>query len=351
MTTFKSLRTDTTFREQRSAGKQGPFQRLKQVLEEECDYVDPVTLGYYCGLDKSWWLPESNYQLAHYLRLLSQLQVNEVPNIALRVARRTTISDSGLMGYAMLSSPNLKHALKLAVQIGEQLLQYLSINFFSRDELAFIECQVTHSDRNFSRVLQELWLVSIWRHIQVLMPDGVAACASYASLNYSSPTYHWEYQQLLGCQVEFDQKKTVLAIPKQWLYIAIQGNRSEAQYLYSNQARRLLKDQIYSQDIVSKVKRTLLEYPSECKYNLGKTATLLSLSGRTLRRYLHDAETSFRQLALEVRMELAADYLANTQLSIQEISYQLGYAQSNNFHRAFKNFYQCSPDISRKNDK
>ena len=85
----------------------------------------------------------------------------------------------------------------------------------------------------------------------------------------------------------------------------------------------------------------------QCDYRLEATAPFLSLSARTLRRYLAEAGTSFRAVSLEVRMELAKDYLLNTQLTAQEIAYQLGYAQPNNFYRAFKGFYRLPPEQYR----
>ncbi|MEC8427212.1 MAG: AraC family transcriptional regulator ligand-binding domain-containing protein, partial [Pseudomonadota bacterium] len=92
---------------------------LDQVLREECHYVDREALGHWCGLNRPWWIPESGYNLDDYLRLLRQLQTNEVPNIALRLAKRTRIDDIGVMGYAMLASPTLEKGLQIASHLVE----------------------------------------------------------------------------------------------------------------------------------------------------------------------------------------------------------------------------------------
>ncbi|GAA5317160.1 MAG: hypothetical protein AseanaTS_23640 [Candidatus Pelagadaptatus aseana] len=320
------------------------LQRLEQVLVEEFSYIDRQALGHYCGLDKAWWLPESGYGFEEYLRLLKQLQVNEVPNIALRLARRFRIDDAGITGYAMLSSATLEQGLELSTKMSRQVFRYLSFGMRTQDDLVLIECHVDPLGLEFSRALQELWVVYMWKNIQALLPDGVAACPSYAVLNFDAPTYQWQYQQILGCRVEFNKERTLLAIPRQWLFIGVKGNKLEAQGVYDSQSRRLLKDHINHQDIVSRLKRVLIEHPVESGFSLEKTAPLMSLSSRTLRRYLSDAGSTFRQVVLQVRMELAKDYLLNTGLSIQEIAYQLGYAQPNNFHRAFKAFYGLPPE-------
>jgi AraC-like DNA-binding protein len=320
---------------------------LDQVLREECPYVDREALGHWCGLNRRWWLPNSGLSQESYWRLLNQLHANEVPNIALRLARRARIEDLGVMGYALMASSSLEQGLKLAMNLARQSYPHLNVSLAVDRDHAILACEVLPFARHYEQLLLEEWMVSLWAYIQALLPDGVAACASYAMLSYQSPAYHWQYQQILGCRVVFDQTRTVLAIPKQWLYIAIDGHSHQAQALYEGQIKRLMPEAEHSLDFVSRVKRLLLERSAECRFNLESTAPLMALSARTLRRNLANQGTSFRQLSLEVRMELAKDYLLNSQLTAQEVAYQLGYSQPNNFYRAFKRFYGLPPEQFR----
>lgn len=52
---------------------------------------------------------------------------------------------------------------------------------------------------------------------------------------------------------------------------------------------------------------------------------------------------TFSQILLEQRMDRAAILLKSTSLSVEEISLMLGYSNSSNFHKAFREFYHCSP--------
>ena len=198
------------------------------------------------------------------------------------------------------------------------------------------------------QLLQELWLISAWKYIQEMLPEGLAACASYAQLSYPSPAYHGQYQQLLGCRVSFECSRTVPAIPRQWLGIALQRGSLRSRALYENQVIRLLRLEGRGADVVSKTKRLLLERPTECDYHLDKTAQLMALSARTLRRQLAAAGTSFREVCLQVRMSLAKDYLLNSELTVQEIAFQLGYSHANNFFRAFRGYYDLPPEQMRR---
>lgn len=58
---------------------------------------------------------------------------------------------------------------------------------------------------------------------------------------------------------------------------------------------------------------------------------------------------SFFEILLEQRMERAVFLLKGTNLSVEEIAAMLGYSNSSNFYKAFREFYQCSPrDYSGK---
>ena len=52
---------------------------------------------------------------------------------------------------------------------------------------------------------------------------------------------------------------------------------------------------------------------------------------------------SFSQILLEQRMARAVVFLKNTSLTIEEIAYMLGYGNSSNFYKAFKEYYHMSP--------
>ena len=52
---------------------------------------------------------------------------------------------------------------------------------------------------------------------------------------------------------------------------------------------------------------------------------------------------TFSQLLLELRMERASLLLKGTDLPIEDVAYMLGYSNSSNFYKAFKDFHGCSP--------
>jgi AraC-like DNA-binding protein len=69
----------------------------------------------------------------------------------------------------------------------------------------------------------------------------------------------------------------------------------------------------------------------------------LNMSLRTMQRRLRDAGTSYDKLLQDTRKELALSYIKNPDLSIQEVSYLVGFSEPTNFSRAFKRWTGSSP--------
>lgn len=85
----------------------------------------------------------------------------------------------------------------------------------------------------------------------------------------------------------------------------------------------------------------------ENKADLDTVATVTELSARTLQRQLHLHGTSFRQILTRAQMRRAARLTRETDMSLTDIAFSLGYEDPGNFTRAFKNFHGCSPSAYR----
>ncbi len=77
-------------------------------------------------------------------------------------------------------------------------------------------------------------------------------------------------------------------------------------------------------------------------------APRLHMSERTLQRRLHAAGLSFQALLDRTRKELCLDYLSGGRISLDEIAYRLGYANTANFNRAFKRWTGQTPQAYRR---
>jgi AraC-like DNA-binding protein len=72
-------------------------------------------------------------------------------------------------------------------------------------------------------------------------------------------------------------------------------------------------------------------------------AEALHMSLRSLQRKLKEEGTSYKQVLDETRHGLATQYIRSSRISINEITYMLGFSEPSNFSRAFKRWTGTSP--------
>lgn len=82
--------------------------------------------------------------------------------------------------------------------------------------------------------------------------------------------------------------------------------------------------------------------------SVARVARRLGTSPRTLQRRLSTHHLSFRGLAEQVRFDVARTLLAQTTLSVEEVSLRVGYRQPGSFARAFARWSGMQPRQFRK---
>lgn len=87
---------------------------LWRVLQSRYPAVDCAELGRRCQLTEQWWQHYSANPLADALILLQELRRSEAPEIALELGDLAQLSDLGLLGYAMLTSPSCEQATMIS---------------------------------------------------------------------------------------------------------------------------------------------------------------------------------------------------------------------------------------------
>lgn len=81
--------------------------------------------------------------------------------------------------------------------------------------------------------------------------------------------------------------------------------------------------------------------------SLRVTAKQLGISPRSLQRQLTTIGTSYRDLVAEVRLATACHLLTESELSIADIAYRLGYSGPSSFSRIFMRLMSIQPAVYR----
>jgi AraC-like DNA-binding protein len=321
---------------------------LWRLLQQRYPEIDCAELGRRCNLGEEWWQAQGSNKLINALVLLNSVRSHGAPAIALEVGDLTDLSDLGLLGYAMLTAANCEQATNISCHAFSDASFLVRAHLERSEHHGLICFQLTENALPIEQLILELCSVAAWRYVQGILPEGRTAKPDYVELSCSAPDHATRYSELLGCPVYFDSPRNTIALPLNWLQRPIPSGNEQLLIACSQHVQQTLAESYRSPGIVPQVKRLLMARPQDCDFKLENTAKILRLSPRSLRRHLEQAGSSFRQLCLDVRMELAREYLYGTRMSLKEIAYQLGYKHPSNFNRAFSDYYNNSPLAMRR---
>jgi len=154
-----------------------------------------------------------------------------------------------------------------------------------------------------------------------------------------------EYQTFFGCDIEFGQDQNSIIFSSLLLQEALpgfdQGLATMHEQMADNQLQRLAEP-----DIIARVQERLLI--GLVSISRDEVATQLAMSGRSLQRKLQEQGSSFQKLHDEHRHQRSLQLLANEDLSLLDISLQLGFSESSTFYRAFKRWQGVTPGEYRQ---
>jgi AraC-like DNA-binding protein len=99
--------------------------------------------------------------------------------------------------------------------------------------------------------------------------------------------------------------------------------------------------------LVAQVRRVLANELVHGTPSIEQVAKRLGMSERTLQRRLHDEGATLQQVLDQLRRDLAAQYLDESQLGLREIAFLLGFAEQSGFQRAFVRWFGQTPRTYR----
>ena len=263
----------------------------------------------------------------------------------LESVREPSVSDYGLLGYAMMSSATLEEAVQIAVKYHRMAGAMFELTFLIDGEEAVLRIEHLLPSGKVGQFTVEDFLVGITGLIGLLL--GRAHQPTRILLNYERPDYADRQEARFDCRVEFEQPCCEYRFDVNELREPLATADANTAKVCEASCRKLLNQMEIEEDIISRVCHLLLSTPGEFP-KLDAVAQKLSLGARTLRRRLNELGTSYQNILDDVRRELAIEYLRTTNLTLQEVAELLGYSEVTNFRRAFMRWVELSPYQYRK---
>ena len=150
------------------------------------------------------------------------------------------------------------------------------------------------------------------------------------------------YEEQLDCEIEFDSQEYAVVIKKGLAKEPIPtANPAQFGVLKARQ-ERILASFLNHDNLVFKVEQVIRETIEFEKPRTETTAKALKLSPRSMRRYLAEQKTSFKDIFDNVKKDLAQIKLSEGQ-SIKAVAQSLWYSDQAAFTRAYKKWFGVPP--------
>lgn len=180
---------------------------------------------------------------------------------------------------------------------------------------------------------------------------GVALVPAAVAFRHAAPAAQAPpaaYERVFGVAPCFDQARNELVFERAVLDTPNLAPDSALTQLAERHLRRLYDELPPVETFSGRVRRMICEELQLGEPTLARFAARLHMSERTLQRRLGSAGTSVQALLDEARRHQSLRQLAESNQSIAEISYRLGFAEARAFHRAFKRWTGSTPAAYRK---
>ena len=155
------------------------------------------------------------------------------------------------------------------------------------------------------------------------------------------------HEAYFKCPIKFKARRNLLILHTVDLDRPFHTYNAELLEMLEPKLVAALEERRTQSSISGQVKWILKRLLAGARPDIVEVARELGLSDRTLQRRIVDDGSTFRQLLLEARQELAREYLNRSGIDVAEVAYLLGYEDPSSFYRAFRTWEGTTPSRLR----
>lgn len=255
----------------------------------------------------------------------------------------------GILGYLMQSSATLEEALTHFIRYLDLFSLGFNATLAMEDNYAVCTFPLVEGVSNYllraPRHPMECTLAAFVTVVERL--TGRPFRLWHVDMQHAAPAETAEYVRIFGTRPVFSAPAYRLVFEQRLLLQPVLSSDPSLRTIFEHHAQSLLDDlhtdQPYSRDVM----RVLTEQFRGAAPSIDDVAEALSVSARSLQRFLQNEGTSYQTLLDYARKNLAVHYLRIPGARISEVSYLLGFSEVSAFSRAFKRWTGQAPSLYR----
>lgn len=299
------------------------------------------------GIDpQSLQEPDARVSRAALTRLW-QLAVEATgdPCFGLTATRYVAQTTFHALGYALLASSTLKEALERIIRYRRLIGDVIEMRLSESGDRYRLVIDVSAPPGAPYEAVDAIAAVCV-RQARLLRGDPSFSPLA-VRLQRPEPPHSEPFRRLFRAPVAFSQPINLLEYSREDLERRLPaGNAELARHNDEVMVRYLAR--LDAGRVAHRVQQALLDALPDGAPTKQRIARKLGMSPRNLQRHLGAEDTSFKDLLNEARVTLARNYIDEGRLSVTDIAFMLGFADTSTFSRAFKRWTRMSPSAYAK---
>jgi len=257
--------------------------------------------------------------------------------------RHDKVSYLGLLGQVMQSAPTLGVALEdgfnfIGLHTGASLWQ-----LHTSDEVSYVTYALLEGSEGGSEQVQQFVITSMWQLLHVLTDHHWRP--TMINFSFKRPTNITPFRRMFGVPIMFNSDFCGVIFHSSDLRIELSDRKTSlhdalVRYAIEVTERKPLN---FTEQVRILIRKNLEIH----KVGAGTITQFLPFERRTMQRKLKQDGTSYRDLLNEVRVELAKDWLCNSDIPITRLAERLQYSGLATMTRAFKTQTGLTPKAWR----
>ena len=266
------------------------------------------------------------------------------PFFSLKEAKYLLPSHLGPLGFAWLASTSLRSAFQRVQRYIKVLHENMQVTMHDSEDALVVSFNLDapsvnayHRDIGHLAIMTRMCRFNYgnqWNPLRVTVAHPAPPDQSY-------------FYSLFRCPVDFGAEENSLHIDLKQADKRLTGASKQLAQLHDHIVVKYLAH-LSRKDIINRVKAAILDGLGEGNATESSIANAMNTSIRNLNRKLSNEGTSFKTLLMEIRRELAEQYINDSTLTLTEISFLLGFSEVSSFSRAYRRWEGQSPSEARK---
>jgi len=267
--------------------------------------------------------------------------------LGLRFAQGRDLRDMGLLGYVGLSSPCVEDALKNGVRYRRVFSDAWDADIRNLRQTGRLRWWYRLPPTTELRQHREFSAANIIQAVR--KATGREVHPRSVTFRHPRSGNLAEFERFFGCAVRFGEGENTVTFKLADLDLPLLGADSRLLMILKRYCEDVLaRHEERPPALLEQVERLIADHLSKGDARVEVIAGELGLSTRTFARRLAALDTSFNAVLENLRGALARRYLTESDLSLSEIAFLLGYSEVSAFATAFKRWTGKTPGQVRR---